>query len=259
MKLGEKSKISVLVIGFILFLGTIILFLGKGVEFSDQLKESLITELIGAGFITLFVSLAMILIQHLFAVNVEKIRAKREALVWIDSILEPEFQSELQKGATPWEMGEREGATFYFHNTPINNVYKLIVRHYENIVKSAEPSDSMFLMCLLEFKQIADDALALANKIDLELKNKVRTFNKARNAISANDGSLFVYVRAKKFSNLTDEQILNYVEFGSNQTRTEFMNTLDNSIVEAWQEKLARYKNSLNGALYKMGHRKERE
>ncbi len=255
MKLREGSKISLLVIGFILFLAVTVIFLGRGVQLSNQFRESLIIELVGAGFVTLFVSLAMVLIQHLFAINVERIRAKREALAWIESILEPEFRSELQKGATPWEMSEREGATFYFHGTPINSIYNLVVRHHENIVKSSDPSDSMLLARLLEFKKIANEGLSVGNKIDLDLRNKVRSFNKARGAISANDGPLFVYARAKIFSSLTDVQILNYVEWGNDQIRLEFMNTLENSMLDSWREKIGSCKGSLSGALYKMGYR----
>ncbi|MEK7632373.1 MAG: hypothetical protein AAB473_01120 [Patescibacteria group bacterium] len=254
MKVGEKTKITLLIVGFVLFLTTIVYFLGRGTSLSSSFRESLIIELIGAGFVTLFVSLAMILIQHLFAVNVERIRAAREAHSWIKSVFEPEFQMELSKGATPWVMDESEGATFYLHGTPINRVYNLVLKHIENITKAAEPSDSMLLYRLLEFKKIADEALAKGSQIDLELRGKIRTFNSARGAISANDGPLFVYARSKIFSNLTEEKILNYVEWGNEQIRTEFMKSLDDSLIKAWQEKIAGHKGSLNGALYKLGY-----
>lgn len=255
MKLGEKSQITLLIIGFVLFLAVIVFLLGNGIQFSGGFREALIVELIGAGFVTLFVALAMVLIQHLFAANVERIRAKREALAWIEAIVEPEFKSELQNGATPWNMGEREGAAFYFHDTPINRVYDLIVRHHENIVKCVGPSDSMFLARLLEIKRIVEEGRAAGDKIDLELRSRVRSFTKARNAISVNDGPLFVYARAKLFSNLTEEQILEYVEWGNNETRAQFMGNLDASTISAWREKIGTHTASLRGALYKMGYR----
>ncbi len=258
MKLGEKTQITLLIVGFVAFLAVVVCLLANGTQLSEGFRESLIVELIGAGFVTLFVSLAMALIQHLFAANVEKIRAKRESLAWIEEIMEPEFKSEFEKGATPWNMHEREDAAFYFHDSPINRIYDLIMRHHENIVKCAGPSDSMFLARLLEIKRIVEAGRSVGSKIDLDLRNRVRSFNKNRNANSANDGSLFVYARAKIFSNLTEAKILEYVEYGNDQIRTEFMKTLDDNTTNTWREKIGIYTASLKGALYKMGYRADK-
>lgn len=224
---------------------------------SSEFTQSLVIELIGAGVITLLVSIVILLVQNQFAETLDNVRVRNESKYFLDMILSPRLKAIMKQNPTPWVLNENENERFYLHDTLVNPIYDFICKNLDGIEQANKILVHPFPSMLIGFKDLVDDAFIELRSIDLALKNKVRTFNKNRNAISANDGPLFVYCRTKLFSGLSDQKILEYIEFGSQEIRDEFLATIDESTRSTWKQSVEKWRSSLKGAQYKLGHRPE--
>lgn len=218
---------------------------------SRDFTESLVIELVGAGLITIMVSLLMLFVQWGVSESMEVNRRKNEQLEWIESQLEPSLKPVLNTKWGSLKLDAREN--FYLHGVISSPLRAFLDTHHNKLLKAAKYVDTPIVQQLIELKESTDSAMQYFEILDEELQQEVRSFNAERGAISANDRSFFLLTRAKLFFKIPDEQVEKWIERSNPQARDKLLDQLGAEWVNDRQQKVDDILNSLRGMVYKIG------
>ncbi len=233
MKITKALKSSLV----ILILCVIIILVVLCLPITQSLKETVIAEVIGGGVLGVIVSGVFFYLEESNEYQASKDKAKS----FYKNKLLLDVSDVKQRGPSIWNLSGYN--KFYFDGSHINPLFDVYQDNFNSITdyNAYFPTDKLTTIYGELYKQVRKGYI-VGERLENLIRQFVRAEHHKANMIAANDNRMVMYLKAKLFANISDDELKKHLEWKEIPNRAnEFLAILSkddniNSVVNELRE-----------------------